>query len=344
MNADATLLEAGAQASSGGWDDPSGTLFYPPATLQMQHRDLPSNRAADTQFVFLPIIQSWPWLAQHTWVRIGPISKLFRYTVNLRMIDGLGNNYGEIVSPPLDVMVIVSREKQTAADAALISVVASALLAVASLALPWLALASGAASVAAESAGTIALDPPDPDSTFNEPVPLPAFSPSDKKGMERHAINTLLEAINWLLTSRQTLFIIEGKMMGAHEAKDSDALTRQTNDYQELVRRMWKVAGDLSHLTVEAVEEVADVSANQAVLPKLLAWSEYGIPNEDWDTLTSLGLPPAVLYNLEMALKEEQARKSFAAANITIARMASATLKLVREIVASTFGAAKLQS
>lgn len=270
---------------------------------------------------YTPITQAWQWIDDVTFVSIGPTIKNFSYTVQLSAQDPWGNQY-QATSPALGLTVPVALSKindQTAALAAAANAVnltaAAAALVLAGAGDPIaLAIAAGlfaaaaTAYAAAQAFGSSAKDPPQPDPLYRQVVEKTAVEiPARLSGAPvLDALANLYREVLDIAAGHEALATARGRILGASEAKDRDALDRQIVRYREITKDMQEAALRLPAAAAQAIQTArSDSSLDPSKISTLLSqWKQNGIPPAVKASWVANDLPEGVFSAIESIVSQ----------------------------------------
>jgi len=188
--------------------------------------------------------KTWEWFLTFVDSINGETSKLFGYIVEISITDNFQNTYPNFVSSATSVRVTVSDQKLNAAhggEIAFAEWVTFSALAIATSWIPGVGAAFGAlASAALATNGglsNIAKDPPEPDPRYREPVTVAA--PKIESALQAlpqfKALARFFELSQWIVNSVDALGQIESRLLGAKEAEDKIAYSRQKASYVDVL-------------------------------------------------------------------------------------------------------------
>jgi hypothetical protein len=165
---------------------------------------------------------------------------------------------------------------------------------VAAIASPWPANAvlyaiSGGAYTAATIAWALAIDPPSPDPRFKERVAI--HVPDVSHGISDAARARLLELSASIAQHGLALSEIEGRILGADQAKDGVAAKQQRGHFGEVVGDIEKMGAEIEQLT----KTLRPDPAEKAFHANLARLQQHGLPAEVTDHWSQLHLPPETL-------------------------------------------------
>ncbi|WP_162055910.1 hypothetical protein [Pontibacter pamirensis] len=281
---------------------------------------------ANSSILRFPLKKDWDWIQKLTWLIKGPTINTFRYTVNFTLEDEYGNLYPAVSSLEVAVTVKVPEVKLAAGFSAQGAMIAAAGFAIGAAAAfigiftaptaPALFAMAAKAYAAAAAFGAVALDPPEPDPHFHESVsvePLPEMPPI-LTNPEFTAIRDLLLSVFFITARDQARSIIHGRMMGALEAGDYQAIQMQANFYRQLTGELIAKAETLPSLSAEAIMQLEahylpsteilaqaiHVVRSEGLTPELQQLrQEAGVEEQELETLRALLQDESVLVLLE---------------------------------------------
>jgi hypothetical protein len=257
MHVDATLLEVEGT-------NPAFPRQYPATDLDRQLD--PDQESTVDLLLSHEIVQDWRWLIPGVWYPKGPYEKTFEYRAEFVLQDAFGNKYTPRTSGPMKAHVNVTSDKVDLAAAAHGLQLATIVLAAASYVLWFLGVAATATGVAAAIMGGLALDPPEPDPRFLEPVqpvrfPLPRSLYKEKR---LQSFRRWVEAMTAVAGDMTTLIAIHARLLGAHRAGSRRGLALQGEAYLGVLQAMVERAAALPVLTEEAGKALEDTGVLSA--------------------------------------------------------------------------------
>ncbi len=255
------------------------------SSLKVPRGSLPftTNPNGRIDLNFPPLTQSWTWLIPKVWVFTYNTTKAFNYFVTLNFNDQFGNPYSGINSEPLFVSVWVSDKKfalgmgaQAAAAVALILYFLSLFIT---------SLPGSTALAVADGLGSAALDPPEADPKFRKRVRV-VYPKVDDALMKHPKLSSLASVFQLCLrisTGSLLLSQIEGRLIGAREAKNKQGIELQTDHYREVLRTLMIDAATLGKTTIEAIDQLEkeNIEDQPLIRKKVDEWSQKGIPAKD---------------------------------------------------------------
>lgn len=264
--------------------------------------------------LFTVAAKNWVWLTAGVWIVTGPTLRGFTYDVLFASTDEFGNSFAAMHSAAqIRVHVTVSDQKIGFAGAAEGLAILAGVLALAGAFWPPALVASGAAYAGANAFGASALDPPTPDPNFNEQVKvaLPEIANYlDKLGLK--AFSEWLRAMLAFAATRQGLYLIEAKILGARAAKDSKAEDQRVHDYVFRLQEMSALYQTMSANVRPAMEELAGQKVmDSSVQEQLAAAQQRALTGElDWATYVEVfektGIELSEIQKRVIELKPEQ--------------------------------------
>ncbi|KAF7173342.1 hypothetical protein CNMCM5623_005594 [Aspergillus felis] len=212
--------------------------------------------------------QTWSWLTPAVWVVHDSYVKTFIYVVDIDAQDELGQSYPRFRSKPLPIVVQVSSIKRAAAitafsaasDAVVLTAVAATFFAgiiTAGLGAASLIAAGIAATVSATS-GSVALDPPTPDSNFRRRVELPAREAAPNIG-DISDLAALLLGIKNFMELELAKSSIEGRRLGALQANDPRWAALHSEELNKAIKLQLDAIKEVQSLRPTAVTGLAQV-------------------------------------------------------------------------------------
>jgi hypothetical protein len=240
--------------------------------------------------------KSWRWFTEHLWVADqNAFEKQFSYAVKFLMTDEFLNAYPEVSSTKFWVSVSVSETKRAALGLALhLLVSAAAILISAGIVaqnVPWpaggiiagaLVTAAGIVVAAAEASGQVAGDPPEADPLYRQTVNVigPKAPTTLREQSQFVALADFVEACGRIVASVAALSRIEGKRLGAAEAKDREWMARQQKHHEEVRQAMIKDASTVEQLAGHATSALLTgaLASQEAMSRQIGVWLSQGIP------------------------------------------------------------------
>jgi hypothetical protein len=303
---------------------------------------IPVSFNDSTPISILPAISwnwtEWPWFSSATFIRFGPDSRYFHYHINFAGHDEFGNPIGSITARDLDILVYITDEKLAEHALALAGqIVALALLVIAAALLASgygaaiAVLPAGAAAIAeglARNCETLALDPPQPDSRYMELVP---FYQKDQKQDPKAGGGTQLPSLmEFLLFAQRVVAIptamsaIEGKLMGARQAKDQSGIDLQTGSYVKAQQAMISDTQSLMKLLPAIQKELNALNLDPKVVQQSVGKIQQGFSQDLRDSLSKGGVSDENQKFMMEAATNPDIAKEMADAYACIERMAQA--------------------
>jgi hypothetical protein len=308
---------------SGTWTN-NGSAAVTPTSLSLREHDRRDGSAASdvirnfsgSLLALVPggtIGASWPmieplfkWFESASMLPVGPFSVLYDYTIDFFAQDEFSNPYGPLSSSVLTVAVTVDPVKITAASVCFefqLAAIALAAAGVALLAGWWTGLAAGVmfglASVAfgiASAARIVAVDPPLPDFSYWERVPIgPEPLPDDLRDLPRDLtpLRTIMELGSRLLAAVTALPAIEGKLIAARIDGDGEAIEVQRSSFEEAVSVVERTNSVLPTSGIEVLRllEILEIDT-EAISRALDEWRRGGMPEGVREQWPLESLPP----------------------------------------------------
>jgi hypothetical protein len=223
------------------------------------------GRGASVPVSFGLFSQDWVWFEQATGIPTGPALQFVSYSLSITITNGTGNKLN--ISPP-NLIVLVSVPPWKAADqlicqAAFDNSVILAIAAAAGGFLPPLALALGAAAVAAQALAqgeaAAANDPPEPSLAFDRVErfqPMVMGGPDDP---ETSNIKALLSCGLRVTEARRVLSITEGRLEGARRAGTQNDVNRQVGHYHTVTAIVRADLASVQEFGTKADQELTQV-------------------------------------------------------------------------------------
>ena len=217
---------------------------------------------------FTVAAKNWVWLTAGAWIVTGPTLRGFTYDVLFASTDEFGNSVAAMHSATeIRVHVSVSDQKIGFVMAAEGLAILAGVLAIAGAFWPPALVASGVAYVGANSFGASALDPPTPDPNFNEQVEVALPEIVNKLDtVKLEAFIKWLRAVLAFAVTRQALYLIEAKILGAQAAKDSKAEDERVHDYVLRLQEMSELYQTMSANVRPAIKELEEQKVTDATL------------------------------------------------------------------------------
>jgi len=289
------------------------------------NREIVVPHSSATSLASAEFTQDWVWFDQFFLIQNGSLTREFPYTVRFSAVDEFRNSYGNLISDQLAMSISVAVEKRlefATASAGQIAAVAVAALALAALAgvytiatAPFLFATAGGLESGARLAQAAANDPPAPDQRFMESFD-PSLTSLPDMTAEPAAFNNLLLFValaKRILESRLGLYQIEGRLIGARNAKSTEGLDLQTADYAKLLYSMITDTGALLKLQPDLLKWVnADSGFDAKTIQNGLDTLQKGISPDARDQMTKAGVS-----------KDDQAAIEKAASNQDIVKQAT---------------------
>jgi hypothetical protein len=308
---------------------------------------------------------SWPtispmfkWFETATMFPSGPYSVLYDYTVDFFAQDEYGNAYGVLTSSMITVLVRVQEYKIAAALVCSVHQVAAiffAAMAIGSAATgtPWGGLAAAAwgfmaaaAFAIAAASRLIAIDPPVPDFSYRERVPIAPERLLDELGDLPRALmplRSVFELGNRLVAAVTALSEIEGKLIAAQLDGDREAFEQQRASFDEALAVVARTGSMLPTSGIESLRGLASLELDADAIDRVLEeWRRGGMPKELRERWPMESLPPEAveLFNTVPAEWVEPLRDPNALfeqainALVTLAREAEAAARRRQEQLA----------
>jgi hypothetical protein len=281
-NVDAVLFEVEAQRDALGaiTGDPDGA-FERVSSVSMEFEPAVSAAVA-----FPAITKSFVWLSDSTWLLTGPVLRGFLYRVEATATDVFGNRSAASSSGILRVEVEPSTEKENAAMAALRAMAAAA------VAYILFAPAGEALRNLANGHGRQALDPPEPDRSFQELVKLQ--QPPDYSDVAERfpTLGKWLGVMQSAVFARDAMTAVEAKILGAIEAQDLKAEALQVNYYRKFAAALLDSTTRAKELAAAAAAEFVN-QAQGADLPARLRAVQQGYVDVELDATLQKLFPSA---------------------------------------------------
>ena len=275
---------------------------------------------------FTPITKQWPWLTAVVWIVTGPTVRGFTYDLRLTATDEFGNAFPAVNSAAtIRVEVSVSEQKINLYMAALGLAITAGVLAVAGWFWPPALVASGVAYAGATAFGMNALDPPTPDPNFDESVQIEVAAIAahlDKLGLK--ALEEWLRAMLTFAATRQALYLIEAKILGAQSAGKAESEKARVADY---VRAMQDMASQYSTMTAnvrQAIVELEGKNVSDEAISEQLSDAQLnaiiGTPpaGDDGELVEKAGIALSDLQQRVLDLRPEQVSISKLLRGITL--------------------------
>jgi hypothetical protein len=226
----------------------------------------PVAPGGNVDLTFMPILwnsQTWPWVSPGG-IITGDTSRVYYYQPIMTLQDIFGNPYSSILGGEYAVLISVTQTKQFWADTCLAASEAAV------TALLWGGLAGLAALFAGAAAGAYfqANDPPVPDPQFQVSVIILTQYLEDKLPIDPPAPQLQHLAVHafHIVKVIDALGQVEGKILGARQAGDEQALSVQTEARQRF----------LEELRSEVISMLGSVGEAADELERLINVSEYG--------------------------------------------------------------------
>jgi hypothetical protein len=355
---------------SGTWSNLGSATITPTSLTLREHDQRDSMAASDVTRSFTgslvaltpggSIGASWPmvsplyrWFETATMFPGGPYSVLYDYTIDFFAQDEFGNAYGLLTSSLITVIVRVSEVKIAAATTCFINQIAAiALAALGVIALAgyitavtapiWFGLAGVAFSIAAASR-IIANDPPVPDFSYRERVPIaPEPLPDELRNLPRALmpLRSVFELGNRMVAAVMALSAIEGKMIAARLDGDREAFEQQRSSFEEALAVVARTSSTLPTSGIESLRGLSSLEFDAEAIGRALEeWRRGRMPEEVRERWPMDSLPPEAveLFNTVPAEWVEPLRDPNAlfeqaiTALISLAREAEAAARRTQE-------------
>lgn len=205
----------------------------------IEPRTVPPLGPGETQVIsFTPIIKNWVWLTSGAWIVTGPQVKGFTYDLVFTGRDEFTNPLTPMNSlAQIRVEVAVSAQKTEFVMSAQGLSILAAVLAVAGAVWPPALVAANAAYQGANSFGRSALDPPTPDPNYYDEVKVEL--PKVANYLEQTSpFGKWLQAMLKFAATREGLYLVEAKILGAHAASNLEAASKQVDSYANRLQEM----------------------------------------------------------------------------------------------------------
>ena len=309
---------------SGTWTN-NGSAAVTPTSLSLREHDRRDGTAASdvsrnfsgSLLALVPggtIGSSWPmiepmfkWFESASMAPVGPFSVSYDYTIDFFAQDEFSNPYGPFSSSMLTVTVNVDPVKIAAASVCFEFQLAAIALAAAGIALlaGWIIGTIGAgvlfglASVAfgiASAARIIAVDPPAPDFSYREEVPIaPEPLPDELRDLPEDLVplRTIMELGSRLVAAVTALPAIEGKLIGARIDRDRDAVQLQRSAFEEAIAVIARTNSALPASGSEFLRLLESLEIDAEAINRALdEWRRSGMPAEVRERWPMESLPP----------------------------------------------------
>jgi hypothetical protein len=299
------LVEHDVAAPSSARDISRTTLINPIA--------LATNASAT--FTWTGISQTWQWLDSVMFMKIGPLSRTFSYTVEFMWQDEFNNVYPKIISSPVLVTVSVAATKIAGADLAAYFLwlsIDSLVLAGIFLAAGALPAAGGALAAAASfltlsrGFGAGALDPPIPDFHYHEQVKvslsLTLAQLIAKITPEYITLRSIVELAGRISAAWNSLGKIHSKLLGAYVDGSNEGINIQLESYKETEGLLSRSADALVDMIPQAMDEMEQIFTSQNLKETIKNWKQ-GLPDNIRKELGDQGVSKDDILFLENALE-----------------------------------------